>query len=515
MRSTFHGLETARRGMTTQQSALYVTGHNISNANTPGYSRQVVNLQQTEAYPAASMNRPMIPGLLGTGVEAGSIARVREQFLDIQYRGETMKNGYYSSKNEALYKMEQIMNEPSDDGLANTMNRFWNSLQDLATNPEDDGARLVVAQRGQAVADTFNYLSTTLSTVKGDIKSELDVTTNSINTLLTQINSLNKQITEIEPHGYLPNDLYDQRDSLVDQLSGLVNVKVTKEKPANYGNALANAEGSYKIELMDRTNTTSYGTLVDGTNFKVNSIGVTYATEVVGGNNVEYVSGVTIQDGATVTDFDFFGKLNGLIESYGYKDNNGQVAGSYVNMLNNLDKLANAFATEFNRVHESGKQYNSNLNAPAFFMNITSAKTIKVNQDIFTNPGLIAAAKQDNSAGDGSNALELAAVMSKQVSTFGDQASVAGIAGNLNSFYQGMIGAMAVEAQEAQRLKLNSEVLITSVDNNRQSVSGVSIDEEMTNMIKFQHAYNASARNITVIDEMLDKIINGLGTGGR
>ncbi|WP_246942748.1 flagellar hook-associated protein FlgK [Bacillus pinisoli] len=515
MRSTFHGLETARRGMVTQQSALYVTGHNISNANTPGYSRQVVNFQQTEAYPAASVNRPMMPGTLGTGVEAGSIARVREQFLDIQYRGENMKNGYYSSKSEALYKMEQIMNEPSDDGLANTMNRFWNSLQDLATNPEDDGARLVVAQRGQAVADTFNYLSTTLSTIKYDLKSEIDVTTNSVNTLLTQINSLNKQISEIEPHGYLPNDLYDQRDSLVDQLSNLVNVRVTKEKPANYGNALAIAEGTYKIELMDRTNTTSYGTLVDGTNFTVNPVGVTYATETVNGNSVEYISGVTIQGGTTVTSYDFFGKLNGLVESFGYKNANGEVTGSYMRMLNDLDKLANAFAKEFNSVHESGKQYNSNLNAPSFFNDITSAKTIKMNPAIFTNPALIAAAKQDNSAGDGSNALELAAVMSKEVSTFADQASVTGITGNLNSFYEGMIGAMAVEAQESKRLKLNSEVLITTVDNNRQSVTGVSIDEEMTNMIKFQHAYNASARNITIIDEMLDKIINGLGTGGR
>lgn len=88
MRSTFHGLEVAKRGMFTQQSALYVTGHNIANANTPGYSRQRVNFVQTEPYPPASMNRPQIPGQMGTGVEAGSIERVRDSFLDIQYRGE-------------------------------------------------------------------------------------------------------------------------------------------------------------------------------------------------------------------------------------------------------------------------------------------------------------------------------------------------------------------------------------------------------------------------------------------
>lgn len=266
---------------------------------------------------------------------------------------------------------------------------------------------------------------------------------------------------------------------------------------------------------MDETNKNSYGTLVDGLNFTVNEVGVSYAREVVNGNNVEYVSGVTIQGGQPITSFDFYGKLNGLVESFGYKNNDGEISGSYQRMLSDLDKLANAFAGEFNRIHESGKQYNSDLNAPPFFMDITSAKTIKLNADIFANPGLIAAAKNGNSAGDGSNALELAAIMNKQVSEFGNQGSVAGITGNLDSFYEGLIGAMAVESQEAQRLNKNSEVLITAVENNRQAVSGVSLDEEMTNMIKFQHAYNASARNITVIDEMLDRIINGLGTGGR
>jgi flagellar hook-associated protein 1 FlgK len=267
---------------------------------------------------------------------------------------------------------------------------------------------------------------------------------------------------------------------------------------------------------MDKTNTTSHGTLVDGTNFTFNKVGVNYATEVVNGNNMEYVSEVTIQGvAAPITTFNFNGKLNGLIETFGYKNGNGEISGDYPKMLADLDKLANAFAGEFNRIHESGKQYNSDQNAPAFFQDIISAKTIKLNQDIFTNPALIAAAKDDNSAGDGSNALDLAAIKSKQVSTFGNQASVAGITGTLDSFYEGMIGAMAVDAQESTRLKGNSEILLTSVDNNRQAVSGVSLDEEMTNMIKFQHAYNASARNITIIDEMLDKIINGMGVVGR
>ncbi|MFZ0474625.1 MAG: flagellar hook-associated protein FlgK, partial [Halobacillus sp.] len=222
MVSTFHGLEVAKRGLFTQQSALYTTGHNISNANTEGYTRQRVNFEQTGPYPAASRNRAEIPGQMGTGVQAQSIERVRTQFLDDQYRGENNRSGYYSIMASSMERMEEVMNEPSENGLAKTMDRFWQSLQDLSVNPEDSGARSVVRQRGKAVAETFNYLSNTIHTMQLDVKNEVSVTTKEINSLASQINNVNKQIAELEPHGYVANDLYDERDRLIDQLSGHV-----------------------------------------------------------------------------------------------------------------------------------------------------------------------------------------------------------------------------------------------------------------------------------------------------
>ena len=203
MRTTFFGLETARRGMMTQQSALHTTGHNISNANTPGYTRQRVNFTQTEPYPPASKNRPHIPGQMGTGVDAGSIQRVRDAYIDVQYRNENNKFGYWNTKAEALQRMEEILNEPSEDGLAKTMDRFWQSLQDLAHDPTDSGARSVVRQRGIAVADTFNYLHNSLTAIQGDLKNEIDVTVKALNSLARQLNHINEQIAEVEPHGYL------------------------------------------------------------------------------------------------------------------------------------------------------------------------------------------------------------------------------------------------------------------------------------------------------------------------
>src|SRR5690606_8204374 len=154
--STFHGLEMAKRALFTQQSALYTTGHNISNANTEGYSRKRVNFETLPAYPNGARNRPQITGHFRQGVQAGYVERIRDSFLDLQYRAENSKSGYWETMSNSLYRMESLLNEPSESGLSNTMDKFWQSLQDLSVNPENTGARSVVVQRGQAVADTFN-----------------------------------------------------------------------------------------------------------------------------------------------------------------------------------------------------------------------------------------------------------------------------------------------------------------------------------------------------------------------
>ncbi|MFE1243046.1 flagellar hook-associated protein FlgK [Fictibacillus sp. NPDC058756] len=516
MRSTFHGLETARRGMFTQQTALQVTGNNISNANTPGYSRQRVNFGQTEPYPAAAINRPQIPGQMGTGVKAESIQRVRESFLDSQFRGENNKLGYWSSRSEALAKMEDIMNEPSDNGLAKTLDRFWQSLQDLSVNPEDSGARSVVRQRGIAVVETFNYLSNSLSAIQGDLKTQANHTAGEINNILKEIDEINIQIREVEPHDYLPNDLYDKRDVLVDKLSTLVNIEVEKDrlpdKPLT--------EGQYKIHLL-KADGTRAATLLDSSTSTINNISIEY-----GGPNGE-ASEVKIGTAPALSIKEFSkGQLKGVLESYGFM-NGANAEGTYPKMLAHLDEMAYNFANAFNDVHKAGWSLDSiNSEPPAHveynFFDVSgvtagkeplgAAKAIKLHSDLEGKPGLdhIAAAfakpGEVGYSGDGSNALNLANVKNDKI--FSGSAT-------LQSYYEGAIGEMAVEAQQAVRLTQNSFVLTDAVEQRRTSVSGVSLDEEMTNMIQFQHAYNASARNITVIDEMLDKIINGMGVVGR
>ncbi|WP_366160989.1 flagellar hook-associated protein FlgK [Bacillus infantis] len=532
MRSTFMGLETARRGMFTQQSALYVTGHNIANANTPGFSRQRINFEQTSPYPAASMNRPQIPGQMGTGVEAGSVQRIREGFLDLQYRVESNKVGYYSSMSESLTKMEEIMNEPSESGLHATMEKFWNSLQDIASHTENTGARDVAAASGQMVADTLNYYYNSLSRVQQDIGSEIGVKVKEINGLVSQINELNKQIASVEPNGYLPNDLYDERDLYVDQLSQLVNIKVTNVKPDNYGHAKDISEGLYKIEIVgdDGKSFSPPAVLLDVTKedgLKDPNLLEVIDTTDAANEDLELVSGLITEvrvGGAALPSMNFSGELSGLIKSYGYIDNSGNKAGFYPDMLQKLNDFTTAFAMEFNKIHESGFDLNGNP-GKAFFefdpsQGDNPAQQIRVNKDILADSSLIAAAATSTGgSGDNDNAHELSQIKTKAFGSFlskGDAGFPASMtSGNLDTYYSGIIGRLGVDSQSAQKNANNSIVLADSVDKSRQSVSAVSLDEEMTNMIKFQHAYNAAARNITVVDEMLDKIINGMGVVGR
>ncbi|OQM46906.1 flagellar hook-associated protein FlgK [Anoxybacillus sp. UARK-01] len=534
MGSTFQGLEIAKRGMSTQQMALYVTGNNIANANTPGYSRQRVNFTETEPYPPASMNRPQIPGQMGTGVEAGSIQRVREGFLDMQYRNENNKLGYWEARADATAKMQDIMNEPSDNGLSKTMDEFWQSLQDLSTNPENEGARSVVRQRGLAVVETFHYLYDSLSQIQQDFGSQIGVTITQINSLTKQISDINKQISEIEPHGYLPNDLYDQRDRLVDELSKLVNVQV--EKVANGGNSLKIAEGTYNIYLTD----SSGSPILDGSGNKIYLVqgSTTHTLSLPGGQDLDG-DGVSETPNGPVAQFQVgsasisatafsSGKLLGLVESFGYEDSSGDTKGIYPEMIAHLNDLAYTFGTIFNEVHKKGYGLDGTTTGVEFFSGLTStdaAKQITLSSDIDNLSNI--AASMDKTSGNGSNAINLANVgkmllSSSSISLVGttDTLDLAGLSlplksGTIKSNYEGWIGKLGVDGQQAERMKNNSDTLLQSVEGNRQSVSSVSLDEEMTNMIKFQHAYNAAARQITAIDEMLDKIINGMGIVGR
>ncbi|WIL39128.1 flagellar hook-associated protein FlgK [Kurthia sp. YJT4] len=538
MGSTFMGLETSKRGLSAQQSGLYTTGHNISNANTIGYSRQTVNLKPTNGFPGAGMNAPQIPGYLGTGATAGSIQRVRDQFVDNQFRQETTKLGYWGSRTEAIGQLEGILNEPKAYGIDTAFNDFFKALQDLSTSPENSAARQVAIEKAKTLAESFNYTNKQLTEVQENLKNQINVETKNVNSILKQIAQLNEQISTVEINGSLPNDLYDERDILVDQLSQYLPIKI--EKVGSGGNAKDIAEGSYKI-TMDVGGTTI--SLVDKNK-----------AAVLTPQTVDPTTGA-VSDFDASTDFTAFhqfkvkdatgadqvmdvnsmvqgtGILKSLTESYGYvtKDaagNFSQPTGVIQDKIAELDKLADEFAKAFNEVHKKGhtsvkvpeldvngnpvKDANGDFNMDYAtgieFFKGQGAAGMKVSDEILKDFNRFTVSDTEGEVGNGKIAIALSNLKTQSLLGLNNASA--------QTFYQGMIGDVGVLGEQATRIFKNSSTLQLSISNNRASVSSVSLDEEMTNMIMYQQAYNASARMLTVMDETLEKIINGMGRVG-
>lgn len=514
------GLEASKRGLFTQQSALYTTGHNISNANTDGYSRQRVNMEPTLGYPGIGLNQPKTAGYIGTGVQAHSVQRIRDSFVDSQYRQETNKLGYWESRSESITQVEDVLNEPSDYGLAKSLDEFWQSLQDLNVNPENGGARAVVAQRGIAVADSFNYMHKSISQIKENAGAEIGISLTNVNSILKQIASINEQVQAVEPNGYMPNDLYDARDKLLDELATYFPIETASEPSG--GNALKIAEGSLTVSLKLKDGSTVK--LVDGKDFSQLRNGGTN-TKIDGVTPTAMVTGVTVVNSdAMETSFDInnfsdVGKIKSLAASYGYSTDGTGAAntekGLFPDMISKLNIMAKAFSEKFNALHAGGTDMTGTQGQVFFVQKGTTdgtgitADNMYVSQAIIDDPNTIAASNSivgESEPGNGKQALKLA---NMKFDTLADLNDV-----SVQTYFEGLIGQLGVDGQQAARLQYNSETLLQAVEENRSSISSVSLDEEMTNMITFQQAYNANARMITVVDEMLDKIINGMGRVG-
>ncbi|MBR2078359.1 MAG: flagellar hook-associated protein FlgK, partial [Exiguobacterium sp.] len=411
MGSTFMGLETARRSLSTHQWALQATGNNVANASNPGYSRQRLTLGMTEQL---SVNfGGTKAGQFGTGVRGETLSRIRDLMIDQQYRDESVKNAFYATKEAAFGRMEDIINEPSENGLAKSLDLFWASLQDLSVNPDDTGARSVVRQRALTLTQTFNYMSSSLSKVQEDLKAEAGVVTKKINDLLTKIGDVNRQIGDAEPLGVLPNELYDERDRYMDELSQYIEferVPVDYTNGETRGNSQRVAEGRIDIRIsLPGTPSATVVTLVDGKTGGVGAISETGYRDASKLTTDPFVS-MPLKDMPN-------GKLRALVEMYGSTSGAEAHKGEFEQMLLDLDAMAKEFTTAFNDLHKTfydgNVQDNPRQTGIDFFM-VDDAKTVTVNPTILENLNLIAISK-DKNIGDGSGALELANLKNAQI----------------------------------------------------------------------------------------------------
>lgn len=517
MTSTFHSLETAKRSLFTQSIALNTTGHNIANANTDGYSRQTVKMSAARPLEAYGINRSVNPGQLGTGVEVKSIERIREQFLDEQFRNENKSLGAWNIQYDTLDKLQAIINEPSDTGISSLINKFWSAWSDLSKDPENITNRKIVKETTLALTDALNHTSKQLSDLNGDLTRNVEVNASSMNSMLSSIADLNNQITRIESLGDNANDLRDQRDLLTDQLSKLVNIEVTN-LPEGYqismgGQVLVAGSTPTPITGDLLQNAYAAGTLNNGEVFGMilsrdkyvadyQSQLDQFANSLVNGDiQVTLPKGTILPEGTVLDGVTYQGSTRTL----------GSDLTVTVKGINGLHKLG----------------YNANDGTPVaggdFFAaaggGALTAGNITLSQAIIDDPSLIATSLKTSGAGTsetvikGNNGLALLMADLKDVKfTFSTGTTATS---TIDDYFKAIVGQVGVQANEAKRQADNALVLTDQVNSNRLSVSGVSLDEEMSNMLMFQHAYSAAARFMTTFDEMLDKLINGTGTVGR
>ncbi|KAB3539676.1 flagellar hook-associated protein FlgK [Alkaliphilus pronyensis] len=521
MRSTFLGFNAARSGLFAAQRALDITGHNISNVNTPGYTRQRLNQVQSDA-----MRLFGGQGTLGTGVDTVSITQFRNEFLDFKYRSEVNTEGYWEAKRDGLRFIEAIFNEPSDTGISTVIDELFESFQELSKNPENLTTRALVRQRGVAFANSANHMYSQLEKMAVDLNFDIKTTVDSINGYAEQIAKLNEQIFRYENDGSNANDLRDQRNLLLDELSKLVNVEVLEVHNHN-DDVIKGQEGS-KIgkKMVIQINgqplvSHNRFTKLNADDEKASSFDSTLFMKEIkweGGDKLD-IRGLN-------------GELKALLD---LRDGNTGSSKGIPYYINELNRFVKTFADEINKIHTSAFGLNGSdgvafftaggvdtppLTPPLTDANLDptdgsyipelggiNAKNIKISLDIDNDLNTIAASNTvDLLPGDGSQALAINALRHK-ASMFQE--------GKPEDFIKSLISNLGVDTQEAIRMAANQTFLTEQINNQRQSISGVSIDEEMTHMVKFQHAYNASARMITTMDEMLDVIINRVGLVGR
>ena len=452
------GLEIARKALSTYQLALNVYGNNIANVDTPGFSRRSLLLSEAEGH-------KLTVGRIGLGVDPVTIRRMRDTFLDDAYRRGTSSLGLYESLEQNLQEIEMIFGEPGDAGLSTVINEFWNSWQELANQPESQTVRNLVKDKGVSLAQALNQMNTNLVNMMETIDNDVKAYVGDINRIAYTIADLNRQIVANEAAGHEAGDLRDQRDLLVDELSKITNVTVF-EKDDGSISVMMGSEA-----LVERTDVVELAT----------------AEISRGGFAVNEVRLGTMDRGITPAG----GKLGGLLES------RDTVIPGYIS---SLDEIARALVVAVNAVHRAGYGLNGTTGYDFFDPTGVTSATINVAATILNDLSLIAASS-DGTVGNGDNALAIGDLRLQAITLDGS---------TIDEYYSSLVGSLGIQSSAATSHREREEILALEIDNRRESVKGVSIDEEMTNLIATQHAYEAGAKLVTVVDELMQTIMQML-----
>lgn len=524
MTSTFHGIETAKRSLITQTAALNTTGQNISNANTEGYTRQTVRMQATSPMEAYALMRSTAAGQIGTGVEVTSIERVRQTFLDNQFRDENASLGSWETRSSTLDKLETIINEPSDTGIRTVMDNFWNAWSDLSQDPQNVTNRKIVKETALALTDALNQTNTQLTNLSSDLTSNIALKSTEINSLLKTVSDLNSSIYRLEGLGDNSNDLRDQRDLAIDKLSKIANVQVT-EQDTGYQVTLGGmtvVTGGTRTEVTSDSLKSAYdsGTLTGGEVYGMiisrdkyvadykSQLDTLANTLANGSINITLSAGTVLPEGTVLTQAD------GTTVTYSNANNNRTLTADTQVTVKGINGLLQLGYTVSGTTPQAGVPLFTSKDGGDL-----TAGNITVNPDVVSDPNKLATSMKVTNAGTTGEAVvvgnnDLALLVAGLKTTKFDFGSALSASGTVDDYFSSIIGQLGVQSAEATRQTQNAQELTDQVDLSRQAVSGVSLDEEMTDLLKFQHAYSAAARFMTTFDQLLEKLINGTGRVG-
>ena len=464
MLGLFNTLNLGARALQANQLGVEVTGQNLANSSNAAYSRQRVVLST-----ATPMDTPL--GMQGTGVQATSIEQVRDALLDGQVRDEASVGGYWTSNQNALENAQAQLGEflningtgsASDtQGLSDQLNNLFSSFQGLAASPSSIAQRQNVVNQAQSLAGGFNQASQQLSALNDALNGSVSDNVTKANQLLTQIANLNDQIAKATASGGTANDLVDSREQALENLAGLVNIQTT-----------SNANGTVDVSIG--------GTQLISGNKSLDSL-QTYDP----GNGELLVRTATGGTPLTLTG----GSIQGTIDA---RD------GALQTLRDGLDTLASSLITQVNGVYSGGYDLNGGTGATLFTG--TDASTIAVNSTLQMDPSLLQAAGVSGAPGDNSVALALAKLGSQSVASLGNK--------TFTDTFAAQVGSFGFALSNASSEVANQNAVSQMLQNQRDSVSGVSLEEEVTNLMLFQQAYSASSKIITTVDQMLQTAVN-------
>ena len=469
MPGLFGTLNLGMRALQAQQTAVEVAGHNLANVNNRAYARQRVELQTSLATPTAV-------GPQGTGVEVAAIQQIRDTLLDAQVRAELSVGGFCEAKQAALRSAQTSLGEVFDraadstsattdataaTGLADDLTGLFNAFQSVATAPTSMANRQWLVSQAQALATRFNQTAQRLDDLNASLNTALSADVTAANQLLTSIAQLNDRIADAEFGGGAANDLRDLREQKLEQLSKLVNLETNTTENGSLSVSIGGVTMVAGREVLDTLQTFDVG----GGQLLLRGATAGTALELTGG---------TMQGRMAARD----GGLKALRDD--------------------LDSLASALITEVNAAHRPG--YSLTGSTGADFFTGTDAASLSVNTALADDPSLIQAAGTPGAVGDNTVALTLARLADRSIPGLGNRP--------FYGAYGQMVANLGNGLAEANSQLADHEAVKTLLLGQRDSVSGVSLDEEMSDLVRFQKAYQASARIVSVVDDMLETVLS-------